>query len=132
MAKKRKKIVMLDSGIVFDYLKGVESIEKEILDVIGIENVFVSTVVVLETYYGMLKKEERQTKSFFREINQFILDKETCQKAIGLMLSNRSSKIGLPDCLIAATCIVNNAELFTHNIQDFDYIRELKIYKPKS
>ena len=130
MAKKNK-IVILDSGVVFDYLKGNDSVKSEIFQEIGLSNTFVSTITVLETYYGMLKKEEADTRAFFRQISHFIIDKETSQKAIELMNGYRSQKIGLPDCLIAATCIVNNAQLFTYNTQDFDYIEGMKLYKPK-
>jgi predicted nucleic acid-binding protein len=130
MAKKNK-IVIIDSGVVFDYLKGSEVVRSEIFEKIGINNTFVSTITILETYYGMLKKEEADTRTFFRQINHFVIDKETSQKAIELMMGYRSQKIGLPDCLIAATSIVNNAQLFTYNTKDFDYIEGVKLYKPK-
>ena len=123
MAKKSKKLVLIDSGVVFEYLKGDEKIRTEILDNIGIENTCVSTITVLETYYGMLKKETKSTKAFFKEVNQLTIDGETCQEAIGLMLSYRGSRIALADCLIAATCIVNNAELYTFNVRDFEYLK---------
>jgi tRNA(fMet)-specific endonuclease VapC len=131
MAKKSKKLVLIDSGVVFDYLKGDEKVTTEILENIGIENACVSTITILETYYGMLKKETKTTKEFFKQVNQLTIDKETCQEAVGLMLSHRSSKIALADCLIAATCLVNNAQIYTYNIQDFDYLKGVKIYKPK-
>jgi tRNA(fMet)-specific endonuclease VapC len=131
MAKKSLKLVLIDSGVVFEYLKGNEEVRYEILEVIGIENVFTSSIVVLETYYGMLKKEESDTKLFFKQIGQIVIDKETCQKAIGLMLSYRGNKVALPDCLIGATCIVNSIELYTFNKKDFDYVKGIKIYKPK-
>jgi predicted nucleic acid-binding protein len=128
MAKKSKKLVLIDSGVIFDYLKGNEKVKAEILEKIGIDNACVSTISILETYYGMLKNETKDTKSFFKQVNQLTIDKETCQEAIGLMLSYRRNKIALADCLIAAICLVNNAQLYTYNIQDFDYIKGLKIY----
>ena len=131
MAKKNK-LVILDTGVVFEYLKGNEKVRVEIFEAIGVENAFVSTISILETYYGMLKKEQKDTKSFFQQINHFSIDKETCQEAIGLMLEYRNDKIGLPDCLIAATCLTNQAQLFTYNKQDFNYIKGLTLYKPKN
>ena len=131
MGKKSKKLVLIDSGVIFDYLKGNGKVKTEILEKIGIENACVSTISILETYYGMLKSETKTTKSFFKEVNQLTIDKETCQEAVGLMLSYRRNKIALADCLIAATCVVNNAQLYTYNIQDFDYVKGVKIYKVK-
>ncbi|MFN8347550.1 MAG: hypothetical protein U0X91_21280 [Spirosomataceae bacterium] len=65
MAKKNK-VVIIDSCVVFDYLKGSELVRSEIFEKIGVNNAFVSTITILETYYGMLKREEADTRSFFR------------------------------------------------------------------
>ena len=39
-----------------------------------------------------------------------------------------SHKLKLPDAQIAATAILHNAELFTLNRKDFEYIPNLKLY----
>jgi len=39
--------------------------------------------------------------------------------------------ISIPDCLIAATAIINNLGLHTNNVSDFDFIQELKL-NPKT
>lgn len=36
----------------------------------------------------------------------------------------------IPDALIAAIAIANGLELFTYNKKDFDFIPELKLYRP--
>lgn len=40
-----------------------------------------------------------------------------------------SNAIKPADALIASTAIVNNLLLFTDNTQDFDFIKELLLYK---
>lgn len=52
-----------------------------------------------------------------------------CVMRYGKETSKKRPK--LPDCLIAATCLVFNLELYTLNLKDFDYIKGLKLYKPK-
>jgi len=38
--------------------------------------------------------------------------------------------IGVADALIAATAIENKISLYTDNISDYEFIKELKLYKP--
>lgn len=66
MAKRHKK-VLIDTGVVIGFLDGKESVRKELYEVIGIENVYISTVVKFEIYYGMLKKEEKQLANFSKK-----------------------------------------------------------------
>ena len=35
----------------------------------------------------------------------------------------------IPDAIIAATAILIKMDLFTYNIKDFSFIKELKLYK---
>jgi predicted nucleic acid-binding protein len=36
----------------------------------------------------------------------------------------------LPDAIIAATAVVNNLVLWTHNMKDFENIPDLQVYDP--
>ena len=130
MAKRHKK-VLIDTGVVIDFLDGKESVRKELYEVIGIENIYISTVVKFEVYFGMLKKEEKATRQFFKEINHVRLDAEISDIAIGFILTHRREKVRLPDCLIASTAKSLNMEVYTYNIKDFDYLEGVRLYKPK-
>lgn len=130
MAKKSKKIVLLDTNIIIALLRG-EKIESQVIEYLGYEKTAVGTISVLEVYYGMFKNEEKETKIALNKFNKIHLDKEICKKAIEIMLAYSNNRPMLPDCLIAATSIVCNAELYTHNKKDFDYIKGLKLYRPK-
>jgi predicted nucleic acid-binding protein len=52
------------------------------------------------------------------------IDNETIDKSIDL---RKKYKIKLPDAIIAATAIIYNFTLITHNVKDFQKIIELKI-----
>ena len=52
------------------------------------------------------------------------IDDETIDKTIDL---RKKYKIKLPDAIIAATAIINNFTLITHNVKDFQKITELQI-----
>jgi len=130
MATKTKKLILLDTNIVIGLLRG-EKQESQIVASLGYENTAISTISILEIYYGMFKNEAKDTKIALSKFNKLHLDKEICQKAIEIMLAYSSNRPMLPDCLIAATIIVCNAELYTHNKKDFVYIKGVKLYAPK-
>lgn len=119
---------MLDTNIVFELLFKNEKHLNQV-DVIDLKNLYVSSITVLETYYGMKKSEERETKEIFNNINQLVPDKAVFKKAEEMMFAHRGQRPQLADCLIAATCILDNCELYTLNIKDFDYLG-VKIFKP--
>jgi tRNA(fMet)-specific endonuclease VapC len=131
MAKKSKKLVLLDTNILINILRGAEK-EIQVVKLLGYEQIAISTISVLEVYYGMFKNEEKETKNAIKKFVKLHLDKEISQKAVEIMLAHSNMRPALPDCLIAATCIVYNAQLFTHNTKDFDYIKGVKLYKPKT
>ena len=52
------------------------------------------------------------------------IDDETIDQTIDL---RKKHKIKLPDAVIAATAIINDFTLITHNIKDFQKITELRV-----
>ena len=130
MATKTKKLILLDTNIVIGLLRG-EKQESQIVESLGYENTAISTISVLEIYYGMFKSEVKDTKIAPSKFNKLHLDKEICQKAVEIMLAYASNRPMLPDCLIAATSIICNAELYTYNKKDFDYLKGVNLYAPK-
>ncbi|MCL2511686.1 MAG: type II toxin-antitoxin system VapC family toxin [Bacteroidales bacterium] len=52
------------------------------------------------------------------------IDDETIEKTIDI---RKKYKLKLPDAIIAATAIINDFTLVTHNIKDFQKITELQV-----
>jgi predicted nucleic acid-binding protein len=103
-------------------MKGNEVAKKEILE-IGINNIAVSSVSLMELFYGALNK---------RELNKIkkVLNNLISNKAVELIEKySKSHGLEPPDALIGATAIVRNIELFTYNISDFKFIDGLKLYR---
>ena len=108
MAKKTSKLVLLDTNILIDLLRG-ENRELSEVTYLGYGKIAICTVSILEIFYGMFKKEEKETKACLKLFNKLHLDKEISLKAIEIMLAYPNNRPTLPDCLIAATSIVCNA-----------------------
>lgn len=128
MAAKKLRKVVLDTNIIIELIRGNQAFIDEV-DSIGFESLYIPKIVTLEILYGMLKKEERQTKELLRKFNTLIPDKEIMRVSEELMINNLGKRPQLPDCIIASTCLVYNCELFTLNRKDFDYLG-VKLYKP--
>ena len=120
--------IVLDTNILIEILKNnkqtIRAIEK-------INNYCISEITKMELFYGALNKNElKKLKDFLSFFEIIPIEKEISQKASKLIYKYaKSHNLTIPDGLIAATSIVNNYQLFTYNIKDFKYIKELKLYQ---
>lgn len=126
----KTQLILCDTGIFLDYFRGNINMLAE-LEEIGFERLAISSISIAEIYFGMYKREERQTKEAIKKFNKYHLNKDISQNFLSLMLSYKSYNLAIPDALIASTAISNNLELFTHNTKDFDFIEDINLYKPK-
>ncbi len=127
---EKKKIILCDTNILIDLFHGDDCVTQE-LDYLTFDRLAVSVVSVAEIYFGMRKREAAVTKDLVRKFNHLHLDKEISKLFIQFVLGYKDMRIGIPDALIAATALVNNVELYTHNRKDFDFIDNLKLYNPR-
>jgi len=91
-------------------------------------DIVTSQIVRMEllSYPGITLQSETIIKLLLDEFEVISIDDNIEREAINL---RRNFKIKLPDAIIAATSIVEKAELVTFNTKDFTKIKELKLYK---
>lgn len=130
MGKKKVNPVLCDSNVLFKFLEGDEATKKA-LDKLGKERITFSIITTAEAYAGCNKVHFQVLKKVFSSYTIYHLTEDVSRRFNGLIQSNhyRHSK-WIPDALIAATALSNNIELFTYNKKDFDFIPDLKLYKP--
>jgi len=116
------EIVLLDTNILIEILKGnQETIDKiQIFDA----ELFISSITVMELFYGALNKSElNKLEKFTSLFNIIEINENISKKATKLVKTYaKSHTLDIPDSLIAATSLTHNTKLFTHNIKDFKYI----------
>jgi len=90
--------------------------------------IITSQIVRMEllSYPSITLQAETIIKLLLDEFEVILIDDDIESEAINL---RRNFKIKLPDAIIAATSIVEKAELVTFNTKDFSKIKELKLYK---
>ena len=90
---------------------------------------YISSISYIETlrYPFQNQNDEKDIVDFCDTFDRIFLTKEIEKQTI---LIRKTNKIKLPDAIIAATAIVFNLTLVTHNVDDFKNIQGLKILNP--
>ncbi len=120
---------LLDSNAVIDYLSG-KLPEK------GMS--FMNQVINDIPYISVITKIEilgfKTTSEAFRLLSSFVEDSVVLGLSENIVEQTieirKENKIKTPDAIIAATALVNQLKLISHNTKDFDKIAGLKIIDP--
>lgn len=117
--------MILDTNILIEILKGNSKIVN-FLHEIDL-NYSISSITAMELYYGARdKKELSALKKFIDLFEVMDIEIEISQIAASLVEKYaKSHTLDIPDALIAATAISKNIPLFTLNIKDFKFIKNL-------
>lgn len=123
-------MIICDSNVIIELLKGNGEVLDN-LDRIGSENILISSITAMEIYYGALNnKELKKLRKYLAEINTIHLNKDISEIATNLIIEYANShNLEIPDALIAASALSEEMELYTYNLKDFNYIKNLKLYK---
>ena len=116
---------LLDTNFVINYFKGIFSDDAaKFTDSVINDLTYVSVITRMEllSSQSLKPKDEEVIKEFIFDSTVFSLEENIITKTI---LLRRTNKIKLPDAIIAATAIVHNLQLITHNLKDFKNIHEL-------
>jgi predicted nucleic acid-binding protein len=114
---------LLDTNVVLDFMGNKLPAKSQC---------FLSEIIDNEINISAINKIELLGFSFVEQtLTDFVsfaevypIDDETIDKSIDL---RKKYKIKLPDAIIAATAIINDFTVITHNIRDFQKITELQI-----
>jgi len=119
---------LLDTNAVIYYFKGIQkavAVFKLIED--ANEEVNLSVITKIELLSFDNEDELKNIDRLLVNSRIFSLDDEIVDKTIEV---RKKYKLKLPDAIIAATAMINNLILVTHNKKDFKEIRGLKIIDP--
>jgi predicted nucleic acid-binding protein len=117
--------VSIDTCIIIDYLRDNSSIN------LSREDILINPVVELEILQGVRNKREQKNALRTMEYFQRIEYSTECFNLAKILILrySLSHSLKLPDALIAASCLIYDLPLWTHNVKDFAYIEGMKIYQ---
>ncbi len=129
MAEKNL-MILCDTNVIIEILKGNEKTIK-IIESIGLENIAISSVTVMELYFGALNKRElSKITKHLKALNIVHFDIDISELAVSMIeIYSKSHGLQIPDAIIAATALSFEMKLFTLNLKDFKYIDGLNLYK---
>jgi len=121
-------MILCDTNVIIEILKGEEKTIK-IMESIGLENIAISSVTVMELYFGAFNKRElNKIKKHLKALNIVHFDNDVSELAVNMIESySKSHGLQIPDAIIAATALSLEIKLFTLNLKDFRYIDGLKV-----
>ena len=127
---ERDIMILCDTNVIIEILKGNKR-TINIIESIGLENIAISSVTVMELYFGALNKRElNKIKKHLQALNIVHFDTDISESAVKLIERfSKSHGLQIPDAIIAATAMTSKIKLFTLNLKDFKYIDGLKLIK---
>jgi predicted nucleic acid-binding protein len=127
--------VICDTDVMIDYLdskhvrhiKTKETIENNI----GIDNIVLGGITQIELLLGALnKRDQLEIKRSISRFTVIYINEDINLKARSLIETYALSHgLALPDSFIAATSIASDLQLFTYNVKDYKFIRDLTLFK---
>ena len=123
-------MVVLDTNIIIDHLRRQpeKSLLIKIFKRIPEEVFAVSVVSIQELYEGKSTRDEEKERHLLSTLASLEILPYTTEvaKLAGTIARDLRKPIELADAAIAATTILNNAQLFTLNNKDFIGIKNLE------
>jgi len=117
---------LLDSNIViYSYQPAYSFLKQLVIDPSSAVSV-ISRLEILG-FHGLQSGEQTYCEFAFQILQQLPVDEAVLEEAI---LLRKAHKMKLADSIIAATALLNNAELHTRNVSDFKGIPGLTLVNP--
>ncbi len=120
-------MILLDTNVLIEILKN----NQKTLEKVQSFHVTLAilSISVMELYYGALNKVElNKLEKFVSLFNIVQLNENISTQATKLVkMYAKSHNLDIPDSLIASTALTNECKLFTYNVKDFKYIKNIKL-----
>lgn len=122
-------MVLCDTNIFIHAFNG-HAYTVDQLNKIGVDQVVLSSVTLMELYQGMGNKMELfQMKQRLKYFDTIDIDVQTSKLASKLVENFKlSHNLQIPDAIIGATAIIHHIPLYTYNVKDFSFIPEIQLF----
>jgi len=123
---------LCDTNILIEFYKENPKVISNLRS-IGESNIAISIVTSGELLFGAFNKRElNQSSRDIDKPNLLYISQPIGNRFIELMNQYvLIHRLSTPDGLIAATCLVEEIPLYTHNLKDFKFIDGLKLHREK-
>ena len=130
-----KKLIICDTDVLIDYFDASKPrhqgtkhiIEEQIL----LDNIVISAITKMELFLGVTNKIElNQIDKLIGRFGLLLMNERITNQSLELLKTyHLSHNLAIPDSIIASTALVTNFELFTYNIKDFRFIKNIRLFE---
>lgn len=113
------KIVLVDTDVLIDFLRGKEKAREFIVSLAGDADIICSAITVAEIHAGMKEQERVKTQELLDSLTIIDMTREIAEKAGAYRRTIRTHALELDDCIIAATAFVKRAAVATGNAKHY-------------
>ncbi|KAA8482421.1 hypothetical protein BDE36_3477 [Arcticibacter tournemirensis] len=121
-------MVLCDTNILIHSFNGRDDTVSRLRQ-IGLDQIALSVITVMELYQGMGNKTELARMK--RKIKYFdIVEIDIAISRLATELIEKfklSHGLQIPDALIGATSVIHNIPLYTYNVKDFNFIPGIEL-----
>lgn len=124
--------MVIDTNIFIEHLRAKDKLATVLYNISCNTNLFISAISLYELYMGATtKNKEKDIITLTKDLQVLSLTDSVSIKAAQIyhQLRVTNQMIEFRDIFIAATCIVNNLSIVTHNKKHFNRIEGLVIEK---
>ena len=114
-------LTIFDSDVLIDHLRGREGAREYVSKLGPADLAACSVITVAEIMAGLRKDEEPATMALIDSMVVLPVDRRVAELGGKLKLLSGKRHVELDDCLIAATAIVHQAALVTHNPKHYPF-----------
>lgn len=122
--------ILVDTDILIDFLRQ----KKQALDLLEqasrFSDLYCSVITIAELLAGMRSSEQKATENLISGFNVIPVTELIARKG-GELRNGVASRVLLPDCLIAATALIEDCLLLTGNIKDYPF-KGIRFYSANS
>lgn len=122
--------VLLDTDILIDILRGRAAVRTFLFDLTDRAVPCCSVMSVAELYAGMRPEEKRVTDILLDALVVIPVSQAIAEVAGRFKQREKSRRLELADCIIAATAFVEGATLATGNTKDYP-MPEITVINPR-
>jgi predicted nucleic acid-binding protein len=121
-------MVLCDTNVFIHAFNGRRATIDRLQE-IGLEQIALSVITVMELYQGMSNKTElAQMKRKLKYYDFVDIDTATSGLATSLIEKFKlSHNLQIPDAIIGATAVVHQIPFYTYNTKDFDFIPGIQL-----
>ena len=118
-------MIFLDTNILIEYLKG----NKSLIEPYGMEELFISDIVVMELYQGAKNKSDLNFIAKEIAIFKILKTNDEIIKLATVLVKeyNLSHNMKMMDAIIASTVLVYDIKLMSLNRKDFVYLDGIEL-----